>query len=53
MSYEPVSDVKVSWLTEKITIAKMLDSIRIDMIEAGDPSVSDSNFNAIKEIFSQ
>jgi len=37
---------------EKIEIAKMLDSIGVDMIEAGDPSVSPNVAKAIKRIAS-
>jgi len=37
---------------EKIEIAKMLDSIGVDMIEAGDPSVSPNVAKAIKSIAS-
>jgi homocitrate synthase len=37
---------------EKVTIAKMLDSVGVDMIEAGDPSVSLNVARAIKCIVS-
>jgi 2-isopropylmalate synthase len=37
---------------EKIHIAKMLDQIGVDMIEAGDPSVSNNVATAIKRIAS-
>ncbi len=35
---------------EKIEIARLLDKIGVEMIEAGDPSVSPSIYNAIKKI---
>src|SRR3990172_2626563 len=35
---------------EKIEIAKLLDKIGVDMIEAGDPSVSPKVYEAIKKI---
>lgn len=35
---------------EKVEIARMLDHIGVDMIEAGDPSVSTSVFEAVKRI---
>ncbi|MAG08091.1 homocitrate synthase [Candidatus Woesearchaeota archaeon] len=37
---------------EKIKIAKLLDKVGVDMIEAGDPSVSPKVFEAIKRISS-
>ncbi|MDD2922795.1 MAG: homocitrate synthase [Anaerolineales bacterium] len=37
-------------IDEKIHIAKMLDQIGVDMIEAGDPSVSPNIFKAIERI---
>lgn len=37
---------------EKVEIAKLLDKIGVDMIEAGDPSVSPSVYEAIKQIAS-
>ncbi|MBL8061491.1 MAG: Lrp/AsnC ligand binding domain-containing protein [Anaerolineales bacterium] len=37
---------------EKVTIAKLLDDIGVDMIEAGDPSVSPNVFKAIERIAS-
>ncbi|MBN2368691.1 homocitrate synthase [Candidatus Woesearchaeota archaeon] len=37
---------------EKIEIAKLLDKIGVDMIEAGDPSVSPKVYEAIKKISS-
>jgi 2-isopropylmalate synthase len=39
-------------ILEKIEIAKLLDKIGVDMIEAGDPSVSPSVYEAIKKISS-
>jgi homocitrate synthase len=35
---------------EKIEIARLLDRVGVDMIEAGDPSVSPSIFQAVKQI---
>ncbi len=35
---------------EKIEIAKMLDKVGVDMIEAGDPSVSSNIYTAVKKI---
>ena len=35
---------------EKIEIAKLLDKVGVDMIEAGDPSVSENIYTAIKKI---
>src|SRR3990172_8156294 len=37
---------------EKVEIAKLLDKIGVDMIEAGDPSVSPKVYEAIKKIAS-
>lgn len=37
---------------EKVHVAKLLDKIGVDMIEAGDPSVSEKVFEAIKKISS-
>lgn len=37
-------------IEEKVEIAKLLDKIGVDMIEAGDPSVSPSVYEAIKQI---
>jgi isopropylmalate/homocitrate/citramalate synthase len=37
-------------LDEKIEIARLLDKIGVDMIEAGDPSVSASVYQAVKRI---
>ena len=37
-------------IDEKIQIAKLLDKIGVDMIEAGDPSVSPHIYEAIKKI---
>ena len=37
-------------IDEKIEIAKMLDQVGVEMIEAGDPSVSENIFTAIKRI---
>ncbi len=35
---------------EKIEIAKMLDRVGVEMIEAGDPSVSPNVYEAVKRI---
>jgi isopropylmalate/homocitrate/citramalate synthase len=35
---------------EKIELAKMLDKVGVEMIEAGDPSVSPSIYMAVKKI---
>ena len=35
---------------EKVEIARMLDRMGVDMIEAGDPSVSPNVFQAVKRI---
>ena len=37
-------------IDEKIEIAKMLDQVGVEMIEAGDPSVSENIYTAIKRI---
>jgi 2-isopropylmalate synthase len=37
-------------IDEKIEIARMLDRVGVDMIEAGDPSVSPSIYQAVKRI---
>lgn len=43
----------VNFLTdEKVEIARMLDKVGVEMIEAGDPSVSPSVFQAVKRIAS-
>jgi 2-isopropylmalate synthase len=39
-------------IEEKLNIARMLDRIGVDMIEAGDPSVSASVYDSIKQICS-
>ena len=39
-------------IDEKVQIARMLDSVGVDMIEAGDPSVSPNVAAAIKRIAS-
>jgi isopropylmalate/homocitrate/citramalate synthase len=40
----------VFWKEDKIAIAKKLDEIGIQRIEAGMPAVSDDDFNAVREI---
>lgn len=40
----------VFWKDDKVAIAKKLDEVGIQRIEAGMPAVSDDDFNAVKEI---